>query len=619
VLAQKQSTADTACDQSSDKASDGEQFADKKELDPGHRQLEHAKEAETVSGASGQCMTGREDRSPDGFPSLGGAGRDNVPAGDVPAEEKKSPSDCAAADPKSDLAAYLSHLKEQLRKMDVNPEELKNAGSGKVPKKKTVVLSTVQEGNAVDNPQRGSLLRWGSYWDIEGMRPGDWRSLPSIVTWYRERTVHETPIAPSNGASCTAQQVQVQVDIPPADVDPKEPSLDDFELLRLVGQGGFGKVYQVRKKISGRIMALKVMRKHMVIEELNVEGTRNEKSVLESVMHPFIVRLHCAFHDSGRLYLLMDWHNGGQLLRLLDEHSPFTESQTRFYISELVLAVEELHARGIVHRDLKPENVLIDSHGHLVVTDFGASKISCMEEEMRTNSWVGTELYMAPEQLEGKVYGRVVDWWAIGVLCWEMLVGENPFYHKNSEQIAQKVLKKKLVIPKYLSGPAHSLLKTILNRDPERRLGKNGAGEIKEHLFFSGAKGFSWKKVYDKVDEPPFKNTELLENPESLSQISDSYTSRPAVLSPLLAPGMSLSPKSQALFSGFEWVSPFYSPAVMASLPILAPTTIDLGTAHEAQSSFRSLNLEQNRSPPPVSHQPPPPPPPVNEEPSGEL
>ncbi|EKX37921.1 hypothetical protein GUITHDRAFT_40080, partial [Guillardia theta CCMP2712] len=281
--------------------------------------------------------------------------------------------------------------------------------------------------------------------------------------------------------------------------------LDDFELLRLVGQGGFGKVYQVRKKISGRIMALKVMRKHMVIEELNVEGTRNERSVLESVMHPFIVRLHCAFHDSGRLYLLMDWHNGGQLLKLLDEHSPFTEAQTRFYISELVLAVEELHARGIVHRDLKPENVLIDSHGHLVVTDFGASKISCIDEDVRTNSWVGTELYMAPEQLEGKVYGRVVDWWAIGVLCWEMLVGENPFYHKNADQIAQKVLKKKLVMPKYLSGPAHSLLKAMLNRDPEKRLGKNGAGEVKQHLFFSGAKGFSWKKIFEKVDGPPFK------------------------------------------------------------------------------------------------------------------
>jgi serine/threonine protein kinase len=286
------------------------------------------------------------------------------------------------------------------------------------------------------------------------------------------------------------------------------PTLDDFELLRLVGAGGFGKVYQCRKKSSGRIMALKAMRKHLVIEELNVEGTRNERSVLETIQHPFIVRLHCAFHDTGRLYLLMDWHNGGHLLRLLHEKSPLSENETRFYLAELVLAIEGLHEQGIVHRDLKPENVLIDCRGHLVVTDFGASKIALAHEaeedgDIRTNSWVGTEMYMAPEQLLGLVYGRVVDWWAIGVLAFEMLSGENPFYHDNPEQVAIKVQRKKLIYSKHLSGPCVSLLKGLLTREPERRLGKGGPQEVKSHPFFKH-KGFKWQAIYDRTVEPPF-------------------------------------------------------------------------------------------------------------------
>ena len=255
-------------------------------------------------------------------------------------------------------------------------------------------------------------------------------------------------------------------------------------------------------------MALKAMRKHLVISELNVEGTKNERSVLEQIQHPFIVRLHCAFHDSGRLYLLMDWHNGGHFLRLLQEKSPFNEHETRFYLAELVLAIEGLHAHGIVHRDLKPENVLLDCHGHLVVTDFGASKIAVAHEDedgdIRTNSWVGTEMYMAPEQLLGLVYGRVVDWWAIGVLAFEMLSGDNPFYHENPEQVALKVQKKKLVYSKHLSGPCVSLLKGLLTREPDRRLGKAGAVEIKSHPFFLH-KTFKWQKIMDRTEPPPFE------------------------------------------------------------------------------------------------------------------
>eukprot|EP00802_Teleaulax_amphioxeia_P007241 Tamp_07247.p1 GENE.Tamp_07247~~Tamp_07247.p1 ORF type:complete len:501 (+),score=90.66 Tamp_07247:1030-2532(+) len=382
------------------------------------------------------------------------------------------------------------------------------------------------------------------------------------------------------------------------------PTLDDFELLRLVGAGGFGKVYQCRKKSSGRIMALKAMRKHLVIEELNVEGTRNERSVLETIQHPFIVRLHCAFHDTGRLYLLMDWHNGGHLLRLLQEKSPLSEHETRFYLAELVLAIEGLHEQGIVHRDLKPENVLIDCHGHLVVTDFGASKIALEHEaeedgDIRTNSWVGTEMYMAPEQLLGLVYGRVVDWWAIGVLAFEMLSGDNPFYHENPEQVAIKVQRKKLVYSKHLSGPCVSLLKGLLTREPERRLGKGGALEVKSHPFFQH-KGFKWQAIFDRSVPPPF-DFGTSEDQESASRVNDKYSSATPVLSPMES--TLLSPKSQALFHGFEWVSPYYSPAIRTMRPPPSPRALNLNDSPKSSSSGRtrtSLNhspLVNSRSP----------------------
>mmetsp|Transcript_9513 Transcript_9513/g.14929 ORF Transcript_9513/g.14929 Transcript_9513/m.14929 type:complete len:353 (-) Transcript_9513:204-1262(-) len=231
---------------------------------------------------------------------------------------------------------------------------------------------------------------------------------------------------------------------------------------------------------------------------------------------------------------------------------------------------------NIVHRDLKPENLLLDSAGHLVVTDFGASKISTIDgEDIRTNSWVGTELYMAPEQLLGKEYGRVVDWWATGVLCWEMLTGENPFYHQNPEQVAAKVQKKKLSLPSHFGPATHSFLKGLLNRDPEQRLGKKGADDLKKHPFFAKAKGFSWRRILEKEDEPPFVIPELQEDPENVSRISDHYINAAPVLSPVSP--HHLSPSSQALFAGFEWVSPYYSPAVRRMPnPAEMPSPLDL-------------------------------------------
>lgn len=456
---------------------------------------------------------------------------------------------------------------------------------------------------APNKPVDAAILRWNSVEDLQAAAnlslslakteqalsadpKRTFHAMPSVVTW-------NAPPQRKPAAGSTSPFRTLCLEIPEHGVV-ENPKLEDFQLLRLVGKGGFGKVYQVRKKKSGRIMALKAMRKHLIVEELNVEGTHNERSVLESVQHPFVIRLHCAFHDHGRLYLLMDWHNGGHLLKLLHEHAPFMEKEVRFYMAELVLAIEGLHSRGIVHRDLKPENVLLDSNGHLIVTDFGASKISAKDDEdIRTNSWVGTVLYMAPEQLMGKVYGRVVDWWAVGLLCWEMLTGDNPFYHENPEQVAARVQKKKLHLPSHFHSDTHTLLKALLNRDPEKRLGCKGTADVKGHAFFSKAKGFSWTDSYEKKHTPPFYVPGLHENPDDVSQVDDHYTSVPAVMSPV-DPTL-LSPNAQEQFKGFEWVSPLYSPAVSRMpVPDLLPTQLDLAEPADLQPADAAIQKVAN-------------------------
>eukprot|EP00292_Cryptomonas_paramecium_P004923 CAMPEP_0113713718 /NCGR_PEP_ID=MMETSP0038_2-20120614/32170_1 /TAXON_ID=2898 /ORGANISM="Cryptomonas paramecium" /LENGTH=513 /DNA_ID=CAMNT_0000640521 /DNA_START=275 /DNA_END=1812 /DNA_ORIENTATION=- /assembly_acc=CAM_ASM_000170 len=273
-------------------------------------------------------------------------------------------------------------------------------------------------------------------------------------------------------------------------------TVDDFEILCMVGQGGFGKVFQVRKKDASRaVLAMKCMRKDVVVKD-NLQGTRNERLILSSVRHPYIVNMHYAFQCKGRLYLVMDYFPGGQFLDMLHNHAPFSAEAYVLYTGEVALALGELHSRGIVHRDLKPENLLVDGEGHLVMTDFGCSKISDEGGSVRTESWAGTELYMAPEQLQKASYGSEVDWWALGALTWEMCTGENPFYHDNRKVLYNNILRKKLSLPSWLPPPVHSLLKGLLTRDPARRLGHaRGFDEVQSHAFF---KALRWDALQSR-------------------------------------------------------------------------------------------------------------------------
>jgi len=279
-------------------------------------------------------------------------------------------------------------------------------------------------------------------------------------------------------------------------------SIDDFELLKVIGKGSFGKVMQVRKKDSGKIYAMKVLKKQQLVARKQVDHTRTERKVLEEIDHPFIVSLRFAFQNETKLYMVLDFFTGGELFFHLKNAGRFPEARAKFYAAEITLALECLHANAIVYRDLKPENVLLDEDGHVKLTDFGLSKES-ITGKVLTHTFCGTPEYLAPEVIHGGGYGTPVDWWSLGTLLYEMLTGLPPFYNQNLHVMYEKIIRAKLHFPSYLSPNAKSILKMLLDRNPKTRLGsgRGGAAEVKKHPFFES---IAWDKLLKKEVTPPF-------------------------------------------------------------------------------------------------------------------
>jgi len=218
--------------------------------------------------------------------------------------------------------------------------------------------------------------------------------------------------------------------------DNKKVGKDDFELLKVIGKGSFGKVMQVKKKDDGQIYAMKVLRKEAIIARKQVDHTRAEKAILQKIEHPFIVKLNYAFQTEDKLYMVLDFVNGGELFFHLKKEGKFSEERVRLYSAEIALALHHLHSRDIVYRDLKPENILIDADAHICITDFGLSKEIISDEV--THTFCGTPEYLAPEVLKGQGHGCPVDWWSLGTLIYEMLTGLPPFYSQNINIMYQK-------------------------------------------------------------------------------------------------------------------------------------------------------------------------------------
>ncbi|KAL6069364.1 Serine/threonine-protein kinase [Balamuthia mandrillaris] len=280
---------------------------------------------------------------------------------------------------------------------------------------------------------------------------------------------------------------------------------EDFQLMKVVGRGNFGKVLQVRKKDSNNIYAMKVLRKDAVIEHDAVEHTIAERNVLRRIRHPFIVGLKYSFQTHDKLYLVLDYLCGGELFTHLSSVDYFSEERTRFYAAQIILALGHLHEMDIIYRDLKPENLMLDMDGFLCLTDFGLCKENISHNE-KTRTFCGSPEYLAPEILKGKPYGKAVDWWALGTFIYEMLSGWPPFFDENPKRMNRRILFEKLTFepPELFSKDARSLLRGLLEREPEKRLGTgaHGTDDIMNHPFF---KNVNWEDLYNRRVEPPFK------------------------------------------------------------------------------------------------------------------
>ncbi|XP_023730191.1 serine/threonine-protein kinase AtPK1/AtPK6 [Lactuca sativa] len=331
----------------------------------------------------------------------------------------------------------------------------------------------------------------------------------------------------------------------------------DFEIMRVIGKGSFGKVFQVRRKdrsvingegeavIGDGIFAMKVMRKDTIIKNNHVDYMKAERDILTKVVHPFIVQLRYSFQTKTKLYLILDFINGGHLFFHLYRQGIFSEDQARVYTAEIVSAVSHLHQNGIVHRDLKPENILMDADGHVMLTDFGLAKE--IDESSRSNSMCGTTEYMAPEILLSKGHNKNADWWSVGILLYEMLTGKPPFTHSNRKKLQEKIINEKVKLLPRLSGEAHSLLKGLLQKDPLMRLGSGARGgdDIKSHKWF---RTINWKKLELRELQPKFKPD--ISGEDCTENFDKCWTGMPLDDSP--AP----TPTAGEHFHGYTYVAP---------------------------------------------------------------
>lgn len=287
---------------------------------------------------------------------------------------------------------------------------------------------------------------------------------------------------------------------PPPPPAPSTPSyrLQDFDTLAVVGTGTFGRVHLVKEKNAERFFALKVMSIPDVIRLKQEQHVHNEKAVLAEVSHPFLIKLFWTGHDARFLYMLLEFAPGGELFSYLRARGRFPAAAGLFYSAEIVCALDYLHGRAVVYRDLKPENVLLDRDGHVKLTDFGFAK------KLADRTWTlcGTPEYLAPEVIQSKGHGRAVDWWALGILIFEMLSGFPPFFDDNPFGIYQKILAGKIDFPRHLDFSAKDLIKKLLVVDRTRRLGnmKNGAEDVKRHRWF---RTVDWDGVPQRKLKPP--------------------------------------------------------------------------------------------------------------------
>ena len=277
-------------------------------------------------------------------------------------------------------------------------------------------------------------------------------------------------------------------------------SLNDFQILRTLGTGSFGRVHLTRSIHNGRFYAMKVLKKERVVNMKQVEHTNDERRMLKLAQHPFIIRMWGTFQDCHNLFMIMDYIEGGELFSLLRKSQRFPTPVAKFYAAETFLAIEYLHNLDIIYRDLKPENILLDKNGHIKLTDFGFAK----EVQDVTYTLCGTPDYIAPEVVATKPYNKSVDWWSFGILIFEMLTGYTPFYDPTPMKTYENILNGTITYPDYLPPDILDLLQKLIVKDLTQRLGnlQGGSNDVKNHPWF---KEVIWERLLSRDIETPYE------------------------------------------------------------------------------------------------------------------
>ncbi|XP_056606137.1 serine/threonine-protein kinase N2 isoform X1 [Triplophysa dalaica] len=329
-------------------------------------------------------------------------------------------------------------------------------------------------------------------------------------------------------------------------------SLKDFKCVAVLGRGHFGKVLLAEYKTTGEMFAIKALKKGDIVARDEVDSLMCEKRIFEtvnSVRHPFLVNLFACFQTKEHVCFVMEYAAGGDLMMHI--HSDvFSEPRSVFYAACVVLGLQFLHDHKIVYRDLKLDNLLLDTEGYVKIADFGLCKEG-MGFSDRTSTFCGTPEFLAPEVLTETSYTRAVDWWGLGVLIFEMLVGESPFPGDDEEEVFDSIVNDEVRYPRFLSTEAISIMRRLLRRNPERRLGagERDAEEVKRHPFF---RNMDWDALLAKKTQPPFMPT--IKGREDVSNFDDEFTSEVPILTPPREPRV-LMASEQNMFEDFDYIA----------------------------------------------------------------